>query len=760
MLLRIALFCVVAFPISSQLSAQSITGTGPANDPTRQIEGDWVDERWSKTDVGQFLRATIDTPRRRTAKALAIKVGVNNEATVCFDTDLLRYAAGWTGGFVRTHGQRYGLIAPLTPEGEMQFKTDTVPGWTVKHSFNDPREPKLGPLPREWAKYNGFYRSGNRVVLAYSVGAGTVLESPWFVSSGKLQIFTRSLEFEGLTNAMMRVIDIPDAQGSVEVFDGIPVAKLTTSEGAVAVSFIGESSESPIFVEHGAINLRLRSDPERARMKIFICKLGGSSAAGFAKFVKTQETERLEEWTKGGPTRWGEPLMTRGVMDRSSSAFAIDTITIPYENRWNALFFTAGHDFFRNGRAAVATIHGDVWVVSGLDQDLQNISWRRFATGLYQPLGLRIIDDKVHVLERDQITILHDLDQDDEADFYENFNNDCLGAGGGHSYTTCLETDSRGDFYFTKCAENTPHGGTVLRVPKDGSRIEVIATGFRNPNGMGIGPGDLITVADQQGDWVPETRLDVIRRGGFYGFTPMHKRTVAPTTFDLPLVWIPRSIDNSAGGQVWVPEGVWGELSGQMLHLSFGRCTMMMVLRDANSPEQGAVVPLPGRFASGVCRGRFSPADKHLYVTGLRGWQTAAVRDGCFQRVRYQKEAAVPVAYSVTAKEVRIKFSQKLDRELAEDVENYGAEMWNYKWSSNYGSPDFSVKNQEQQGRDRLEITGARLEKERTVVLTIEGLQIANQLAIQYNLESAEGETIQSSLFATIKSVGGRSGAE
>src|SRR5690606_11455998 len=113
-----------------------------------------------------------------------------------------------------------------------------------------------------------------------------------------------------------------------------------------------------------------------------------------------------------------------------------------------------------------------------------------------------------------------------------------------------------------------------------GAGIEVIASGFRNPNGMAIGPGDLITVADQQGDWVPETRLDVIRPGGFYGFMPMHKRASAPASFEPPLTWIPRSIDNSAGGQVWIPQNHWGTLAGQLLHLSFGRCTMMLVLRD------------------------------------------------------------------------------------------------------------------------------------------------------------------------------------
>ena len=166
------------------------------------------------------------------------------------------------------------------------------------------------------------------------------------------------------------------------------------------------------------------------------------------------------------------------------------------------------------------------------------MKWQRFATGLYQPLGLRVVKDQVFVLGRDQITRLHDRNQDGEADFYETFNNDIMIGGGGHSYATCLESDPEGNLYFIRCAEGTPHGGVLLKVSADGSRLSVVATGFRNPNGLGVSPSGVITAADQQGTWVPETRLDVVKLGGFYGYMPMHKRATAPITFDPPLMWL------------------------------------------------------------------------------------------------------------------------------------------------------------------------------------------------------------------------------
>jgi len=46
---------------------------------------------------------------------------------------------------------------------------------------------------------------------------------------------------------------------------------------------------------------------------------------------------------------------------------------------------------------------------------------------MFQPLGLKIAETTtVYVLGRDQITRLHDLNNDGEADFYENFNNDII----------------------------------------------------------------------------------------------------------------------------------------------------------------------------------------------------------------------------------------------------------------------------------------------------------------------------------------------
>src|SRR5206468_685379 len=143
----------------------------------------------------------------------------------------------------------------------------------------------------------------------------------------------------------------------------------------------------------------------------------------------------------------------------------------------------------------------------------------------------------------------------------------------------------------------------------------------------------------------------IYKKGGFYGDMRAHHQPTPPKTYDEPLCWLPRIMDNSAGGQVWVPPGKFGPLAGQMLHLSYGRCRMLLVLQETiDGTAQGGAVDLNLQFLSGVMRGRFHPKDGHCYVCGLDGWQTAAIKDGCLQRVRCTgKPAALPVGLHIHA---------------------------------------------------------------------------------------------------------------
>lgn len=551
----------------------------------------------------------------------------------------------------------------------------------------------------------------------------------------------------------------------VDVFGGEVVAAVDSRprQGDRAIAALQSAVPGVTIAADGA-RIVMKVVPHKDTLRVKLLLGGGDDEqvrASLAQAATSPQARALAPLTKGGPSRWGDPIVTKGVRAADEDAYVVDTVTIPFENRYGSRMRTGAFDFFADGRAAVSTWNGDVWVVSGIDGNLQRVEWKRFATGLYDPLGLRIVDGTVYVHGRDGITRLHDLNGDGEADHYECFNNEVCVTPNFHEFAFDLQTDPEGNFYFSKGAPVrgggrgfetiAPHHGTLMRVAKDGSRLDVVASGLRAPNGIGISPdGTVLTSGDNEGTFMPRCRINWITKPGYYaGVRDTAHRADVPEQPDLPLCWMPMDVDNSSGGQTWVTSDRWGPLQGRMLHLSYGTCGLYLVLKEpGDDVVQGGVVRFPTSFSSSCMRGRFSPVDGQLYVVGLQGWQTSAAREGGFHRVRWTgKPLTMPVGLKTSDKGVYLTFAEPLDRELAEDVESYGIEIWNYLYSPNYGSPELSLLHPErkvEQGkpnRDPLKVTGASLSADgRTVFLAVEGMRPVMQMKVSYNLETKDGD--------------------
>ncbi|HET6406288.1 MAG TPA: plastocyanin/azurin family copper-binding protein, partial [Chthoniobacteraceae bacterium] len=368
----------------------------------------------------------------------------------------------------------------------------------------------------------------------------------------------------------------------------------------------------------------------------------------------------------------------------------------------------------------VCTIEGEVWLVRGIDQSLERIRWKRFATGLHEPLGLKISDGKLYVLGRDQITLLHDTNGDDEADFYECFSNAFQTSPAGHDFITGLQRDTEGRFVFASSNQG------ICRVSRDGKKVEVLATGFRNPDGVGLGRRGEITAAVQEGEWTPASMIAEIKPGGHYVYRGPKP---GPLGHVLPLVYLPRGVDNSCGGQVFIEGSKWGLPEGSLIHLSFGVGRAFAIIRDAANPDQGGIIPLPGDFSSGAHRGRFHPLDGQLYVTGSSGWGTYTPDDGCFQRLRLTSEKVIaPLSFEARENGLVLSFAEPLDAALVGQTKDWCVQAWNYRYGPAYGSDEFSVRHN-QPGHDVLEVTSVHvLQNGRKLFIEIPQLMPANTL--------------------------------
>ena len=771
----------VALPFTTGAIAQELTG-----------------HPWSDMDYGPFkVHSYIVEPGNNANKGIAIRVdeglgGVAKGAEfLLFDTDTLRWAAGWTGrGFMDWNSINYNGRHVVEPAlvGDMVFTNQDTPGWSrAGDDFRDTRITgrggrRFGPQEPSVARWLGHYVHGDQVVLHYRVGDTEVLELGASEGGG---LFSRTLNIGPRDTDL--IVQVAHQQGGRAWSDGEAAgfrkprpnaADRGEHSGPIVAALVG-APDAVQWVDDVGDDLRLRvhAGDEPVRFKVVIGRRGRSNAGFLARSAGVEPGVDLEPLTQGGPAQWTETITTESrVLGRRGGPFELEAITTPLENPYRSWMRLGGFDFLDGGmRAVVATWMGDVWLVDGLGgEDIGAVTWKRFATGIYEPLGVNTRGGEIFVTSRDQITRLHDLNGDGGADHYEAFNHDAQASAHFHEFAVGLETDKDGNFYYAKGAGHdfdarVPQHGTVLRVTADGSTTEIIANGFRAPNGLVVNSDGSVIVTDQEGHWIPENRINWVEPGTFHGYMrAWRKPDRDPDHFVQPVTWIHHDVDRSPSAPVWVRSSRWGELDASLIYLSYGNGKMFSVLFDRafpqgdGPPRQAAVTELPVTAApTGLIRGRFNPSDDQLYVCGLFAWAGDRTQPGGFYRVRRTDEPLrIPMAYETARDGIVVRFTTALDRDAAADPGNYSMRIWQYVRQASYGSEDYRVLG-EGVGEDVLAIPSATVSEDgRSVFVEIPDILPVQQYHLEMNLRSVDGERIREFIHGTIHELGTRAGAE
>ena len=763
MLMRFVSICV--------LFTSVVAFSGETAKPAKPVKKSG-DKKAVEMDYGPCFAITVGASKDNIAyKGILIPLNKEKTQNILFDTELLRITAAWTGGYLNWASRPFADNNNdyCTVDGDIQFATSKLPGWAKDGKLEDPRNPKDGPLPANWAKYKGLYLNGDKVVISYTVGEMTVLETYAAETLEGETAFTRTIQVgASQLPSKLFLFEVADAepQPPARKNTGLSVA-IKSKEGVYTVGqLVGTPDGVNVDSEEGTPNTRavlsIAAHPSTLTFKVLLAKTKVIEKLGL--FAKKEEAVDLATLTKGGPARWTQEVTTKGVLAKDDVPYVVDMVTAPEDNPYKSWLRFTGLDFFADGRAALCTWNGDVWIVSGIDEKLENLKWKRFATGLNNPMGVKIVDGVVHTIGRDQITKLHDLNNDGEADFYENINNDCFLTTNFHEMCFDLQTDKEGNFYYAKGSSiwageqrMPPHNGSIIKVSKDGSKFEVLCSGLRAPNGIAVGPNDEITVADNQGNWIPECPINLITKGGYYGWVGKDQKAEQFKTPDKPLCWIPYNMDKSTSGQVWVPKenAKWGPFAGKMLAASYD-CWLSEVFFDKVGDEtQGGTFRFPVKFASGMMRPRFNPIDGQLYVAGLKGWSSSAARDCALQRVRYTgKTVAMPVEAHISKTGMEVTFSTALDTASVADKQDSSAEWFNVVRTAAYGSPEYSVSDPKKKAREPIEITNVALKEDgKTVVFTIPTLKPVTNLVIKYKFKTADGMEVKGEVDYTINKV-------
>ncbi len=715
---------------------------------------------WLTMDYGPHLCGTYEVGsggRNIAYKGIAVRLDAGpggvarGQAWMLYDHDTLRLAGAWTGqGFIDWQGISFDGQHGVHPHVVGQVHVDGAPGpgWAepATGTFDDPRivgrdGKRYGPLPREWGRLTGIHHQGDRVILAYRVGQTPVLELPGleFAAEGR-PVFTRTLE-------------VGPAREELVVRLGPAAASLAL----VGLSTENDGPHSGPYKEGEHWLLKLPAREGSVRFKVLLGDLPQEALDVAA--AASPQPEPLEPMTQGGPARWPNKLATQAVRGANTGPFAVDVLTPPDDNPWLCQLRLTGLDFFPDGdRAAVCSWDGDVWLVSGLQDPSGRLTWQRIASGMFQPLGIKLVGGQIYVTCRDQLVRLVDRNGDGETDLYECFNTDHQVTEHFHEFAMGLQTDAAGNFYYAKSARHAlkalvPHHGTLLRVSPDGTHTDILARGFRAANGVCLNPDGTFFVTDQEGHWNPKNRINWVREGGFYGnLWGYHDVTdPADSAMEQPLCWITNEFDRSPAELLWVPQDAWGPLAGSLLNLSYGYGQVFVVPHErvyngqGGEQLQGGMVALPiPRFPTGIMRGRFHPHDKQLYVCGMYCWAGNQTQPGGIYRIRYTgKPAHLPTALHAHPGELELTFSDPLDRVAAEKSDNYTVKTWDLLRSEEYGSPHLNERPRA--------VTEAHLSADgRTLRLTISDLAPTWGMEVRYELRGAEGEPVSGVLHNTI----------
>ena len=692
-----------------------------------------------------FFSTTVDTRSivgtfkgNITARAMIFPLA--HDCFLAYDVDLLRIVAVWTADelpFVNANmaciSYPYnfnkvgpGLDALPQPKGEIWFENGIYAGVGLgKPQISDPR-PDL--TPEEQVSRGGLDRKLVRF-LGVDLTSGVEIQ---YEIGGRIRVSERFSHQQG---GLVRRLEV---SAHSEPFFLV----LARHSDAVAFQCRGAGA-----IESVGQYVVCRIDPSTKQQTVSV--LCARSKRPNAGVWPSQSGGLVARSTEGSVRRWKEVIRLPLSPKKNDLALNLEEIPLPLENPYGRAVRLADVDFFQTGRAALVTFDGDVWICDGLQPGSQEVVWRRFASGLHEPLSIRIRDGEIFVFDRSGLWRLLDRDRNGEADYHELFCSRIHQSAETREFPLGFEVETDGSFLVSKPGQNGVFSA-ILRISPDGSDVNLIASGFRQPY-LGYDPAtEQIAASDQQGNWVPSTPVHFIQQGGFYGFR--RSETLDDLSVTPPLTWIPHAECGSGTSVVWMRNANMGPLNDKPILLCYHPPRLLQIHTDVDeSAIQGGVTPLDLSIESKpLLKASINPADGLLYVTGFRIWGSSAQQTTFFARIRANSSKAwtVPAEARIARRGILLRFDMPLDPVSASRREAYTVRCWNYKRTSNYGSGHYRLDGTA--GTETLPVSSVKISGDgRSVFLGIPDMREVMQIEVSYDIAVQNGTPFRHQTFMT-----------
>lgn len=414
--------------------------------------------------------------------------------------------------------------------------------------------------------------------------------------------------------------------------------------------------------------------------------------------------KELPEGTRSGPIAGTQ---TKIPGDAASLTEVHPSYTLTQARPDDFIPKVGGMDFLSNGKLVVSTWdpNGSVYLLDGVQSgDPDKITAKLIAKGFAEPLGVKVVDDVIYVLQKQELTRLKDLNGDEIIDEYETVSNAWQVSSNFHEFAFGLVYKD-GYFYATLATAINPGGastkpqipdrGKAVKISIEDGSTEFIAHGLRTPNGIGIGVDDEIFVADNQGDWLPASKIVHIQKGAWYGSRSVDFEGTAKLTETKPVVWLPQDeIGNSPSTPMIINDGPY---KGQMIHgeVTHGGVKRVFV-EKVNGAYQGALFRFTQGLEAGVNRIVWGP-DGALYVGGIGNpgnWGHSGKLWYGLQRMKYNGNSTFEMlAVRAKSNGVEIEFTEPLQEGHGWEKSGYEIKQWYYLPTENYGGPKLDERN-------------------------------------------------------------------
>lgn len=413
-----------------------------------------------------------------------------------------------------------------------------------------------------------------------------------------------------------------------------------------------------------------------------------------------------------------------------------------------------GMDWMPDGSLALCTWggygrkEGEVLLLSGVRSNPPAVTIRKIAQGLSEPMGLRQVDGMLYVLQRHELSRI------------------TVPAGAALAAPVTMVKgwkEPEGDWTYGlihhqgafHATQGTWKGGPAMGADQgswlklnlglnQGASYENLAGGLRNPNGIGVGPNNDLFATDNQGNWLPASKLIHLVPGRNYGARLNPNNPYAGKQEYPPAVHVPHKIIGSSPSEpILIPSGPY---RGQMLagDVNFGGIQRYFLEKvagpDGSQEYQGAVFRFSGGFECGINRLLWGP-DGSLYAAGVGGSSALGDLGGWNWNSKwYGLQKLVPkgntpfdlLAIRSLKDGFELEFTEPVGS-AATSVSSYVMEQWRYEPTASYGGPAVGLM--------QLPVRAAALSQDgRRVRLTVDGLRLGNVVHFKLpTLTSAAG---------------------